>query len=523
MKNILIALLFAGIDLYAQAPSIQWQKSYGGIGDEFLCGMVQTMDGGYILTGYTGSLNTGDVNGVHGQDDAWVVKTDSLGNLQWQRALGGSQGDYGMAICQTTDKGYIMAGYTASTDGDVLSMHYGNIDSWLVKLDSAGNIVWEKQYGSSSGDWATDIKPTSDGNYIIAAVTTGNDHDVSGNHNVGSNDFWIYKIDPSGTLLWQRCYGGSNDETVKQLNETKDHGFIITGSSNSNNGNVTVHNGTLNYFDVWTIQVDSIGGLQWQKSFGGIYSEGGYAGIESLGSGYLVSASTQSPNGGDITGFHGNTDWWLARLDSSGVIQWKNTYGGSDVDDQPSVCQTSDSGYVISGCTGSNNADVSGLHGNVSVYDYWVVKLDKNGNINWQKCLGGTDNDVARQIQITKDGGYAIAGHAYSTDGDITSPRGGFDFWLVKLRNAMPLGLSSDIDGELELRPNPTSGIISVSLPENTTGILVTNTMGQVVYEHSIGSTVQKMQIDLSQLDQGMYWVTFRAPEHTITRKVVRQ
>ncbi|MCD6097265.1 T9SS type A sorting domain-containing protein [bacterium] len=187
---VFVLFLFAGA-VFAQ-PTIQWQKCLGGSGYDYAYSIQQTDDGGFIVAGYSNS-NDGDVSGNHGERDYWVVKLNSAGDLVWQKSLGGSSWDEAWSIQQTSDGGFIVAGYSESNDGDV-SGHHGGYDYWVVKLDSAGDIVWQKCLGGSYWDYAYSIQQTFDGGYIVAGESRSNNGDVSGNH--GWGDYWVVKLSP---------------------------------------------------------------------------------------------------------------------------------------------------------------------------------------------------------------------------------------------------------------------------------------------------------------------------------------
>ena len=197
--------------------NVIWQKSLGGSNSEGANSILQTFDGGFILLGYTGS-DDGDVSGLHINFsplfDYWVVKTDSIGNIQWQKCLGGTFWDEGYEVKQTTDSGYILIGNAKSGDGDVTN-HHGYCsgcyeDFWVVKLNSSGNIQWEEAYGASNYDFGMSIAQLSDGGYIAAGFTASQDSDVIGNH--GATDAWILRLDSAGVVIWKYCYGGSSDD-----------------------------------------------------------------------------------------------------------------------------------------------------------------------------------------------------------------------------------------------------------------------------------------------------------------------
>mgnify|MGYP003335654201 CR=1 FL=1 len=235
------------------------------------------------------------------------------------------------------------------------------------------------------------------------------------------------------TIQWQKCLGGTGDETASSVQQTSDGGYIVAGESWSNDGNVTGnHDTTGTNCDYWVVKLDGSGNLQWQKSFGGIdYDSGGY--IQQTSDGGFILAGQSLSNDGDVSnhhGFSGSGDYWIVKLDVIGNIQWEKSLGGYDNEGATEIKLTIDGGYIITGFSYSVDGDVTGNHGS---QDYWIVKLDGSGNIQWQKCLGGTYDDFAQSIQQTSDGGYVIAGETNSNDGDVTGNHGQFDSWVVKL------------------------------------------------------------------------------------------
>lgn len=378
-------ILFFCAEITAQIPTISWQKSLGGSGEDAAYSIQQTSDGGYITIGYSSS-DDGDASHNYGDYDYWVVKLNSSGNIEWQKSMGGSDTDAPYCIRQTSDGGYIAAGRSYSNDGDV-SGNNGNADYWVVKMNDTGNIVWEKSLGGSFNEEAYSIEQTTDGGYIVAGVTDSNDGDVSGNH--GEDDCWIVKLDGNGTLEWQKCLGGSLPDNNCVIRQTSDGGYIMAAVSISNDGDVSVNYGGHDY---WVVKLNSTGGIVWQKSYGGLASDTPNSVQQTADGGYVIAGFSYS-NDGDVSGNHGNGDYWIAKLDASGNLQWQKSLGGSDADIANAIMQTADGGYIIAGMIWSNDQDISGSHGSS---DCWLVKLDSTGNLEWEKALGGSAYDEAR-------------------------------------------------------------------------------------------------------------------------------
>ncbi|HRI79448.1 MAG TPA: MopE-related protein [Cyclobacteriaceae bacterium] len=409
-------------EIVPRSPLIAWEKSFGGTGNDNPQCILQTSDGGFVIAGSTYSAD-GEVTGNHGSWDCWIVKLDTASNMQWQKCLGGSNPDYANSILQTTDGGFIVAGAVLSNDGDV-TVNNGGYDYWVVKLDSNGAIEWQKSYGGVKDDMAYSISQTQDGGFILGGYSSSNNGDVSGNH--GSEDYWIVKLSHIGDLEWQRSLGGTTTDKLYSVQETTDGGFIAGGYSRSYNGDVSGNHGQS---DFWIVKLGNTGSLIWEQSLGGDDDDEAYSIMQTNDGGYIVGGNSRS-NNGDVSGNHGYIDYWVVKLDATGNIEWQKSLGGSDADWGYSVRQTNDGGFVVAGSAYSSNGDVS-KHFMGS--DYWIVKLGVNGNIEGENSFGGNNSEAVTSIQQTSDSGLIVAGYSGSPDEEIGNNIGGNDFWIVKL------------------------------------------------------------------------------------------
>ena len=350
--------------------------------------------------------------------------------IEWQRCLGGSIHDFALSIQQTGVGGYIVAGYSKSNDGDV-SVNHGYSDYWVVKLNASGSIEWQRSLGGSSSDWAYSIRQTFDGGYIVAGYSFSNDGDVSGNH--GYVDYWVVKLNSVGEIEWQKSLGGSDEDKAYSIYQTSDSGYIVSGCSESNDGDVSGNHGA---YDYWVVKLNSSGSIEWQRSLGGSGNDYAYS-IQQTGDGGYIVAGYSYSNDGDVSGNNGASDYWVVKLNSSGSTEWQRSLGGSVNDYARSIQQTGDGGYIVAGYSFSNDGDVSGNNG---ASDYWVVKLNSSGSIEWQRSLGGSAHDEAYSIYQTSDSGYIVAGSSESNDGDVSghhgTPGDSIDYWVVKLNSA---------------------------------------------------------------------------------------
>ena len=401
MKKFSFFIISSLILINTNAQQIQWTKCLGGSASDFAYSIQQTTDGGYIAAGSTGS-NDGDVWGHHGGSDSWIIKLNASGDTLFTRSLGGNSSDKANSIQQTSDGGYIIAGYTSSSDGDVWGSN-GEIDSWIIKLNANLDTLWTKCLGGSSYEMAHSIQQTTDDGYITAGYTISNDGDVCGNH--GYEDFWIVKLDAIGDTLWTKCLGGGNIDYANSIQQTTDGGYIAAGHTKSSNGDVLGNNGA---FDAWIVKLNVSGDILWTKCLGGSDWDLAYSIQQTSDGGYIVAGETRSYDG-DIWGNHGNYDSWIVKLNASGDTLWTKCLGGSDMDRFQSIQQTSDGGYIAAGYTSSSGGDVLGNHG---AQDFWIVKLDASGDMveeyNNKLNISIYPNPTTSLITIDAEGIYNI-------------------------------------------------------------------------------------------------------------------
>ncbi len=494
---------------FSQAPAVQWQHYYGGSGFDIVSSVIQTTDGGYIMAGSSNSSD-GDVGPNHGNNDIWVTKIDASGVIEWQKTYGGTLDDLVFSLKQTNDGGYILAGETNSNDGDITANN-GGADCWIVKLSTDGTMQWQKNFGGTWNDCARSIVQTADGGYVFLGYTSSNDMDVDGNHSTnGLADFWMVKINATGTIQWQNCFGGFGDDTGNAIMETSDGNFVAVGETWSTDGDVVGNHNSWSA-DAWVIKVNDSGTLVWQKSLGGSYSDRAQSVVEAIDGNYIIGASAQS-NDGDVAGHHGvgtaYSDCWVLALDPSGIIQWQNSLGGFADEYTAALQKTSDGGYIMAGFTASSDGDVTDFYGGT---DYWVVKLNATGILQWQLTLGDAGYEDPYDIRQTADGGYIVAGKSINTGQDKsgTTHRGGTqdddNYWVVKLFPSA-LGISDSIASSPHLRiyPNPTSNFITIGNSENDaiTKTEVFDLNGRLVASFD---KVLDNKIEVSQLVKGTY------------------
>jgi hypothetical protein len=531
--------LFLALYAIAQAPRLQAENSFGGSDVDHAFDIHEISDAGFIMAGHTES-NDGNVNGNHGNGtfDFWVVKLGKRGNIQWQKALGGRLDETAFSVQQTSDGGYIVAGQANSSDGQVVG-HHGDLDFWIVKLDIAGNIVWSRSLGGTKSDFATCIKQTTDGGYVVCGGSYSNDGDVSAHHgSLLAADYWIVKLDATGNKQWQKSYGGSRGDIAMSIVQSTDGGYVVAGNTTSNDGNVTGLRDSI-YGDYWIIKLDRQGNLRWQKTYGGSDYDEATSIQKTQEGGYITCGWSRSPNNGNVTGNHGDYDFWIVKLDSTGNLKWQKSLGGSAADIAYSIEQTTDNGYIVAGGTNSTDGDVSGLHGTEGKDDFWVVKLDARGSLQWQKTLGGSEFEEGRSVDQTKDGGYIVAGFSgwdHPDNGDVTGNHGNYDCWVAKLASpfvaAASEGWMSSVSASQDLfgyviSPDPAHDHLNVILNNEQKNVVINvfNGSGKIVIQKEVAGASKRItvRIDISKLSPGVYYLQVPGTKNANSKKFIKE
>lgn len=368
-KNLLLScialVVLLSLVVSVEADSIFWAYSYETEFDSSsgTC-VVATSDGGYAVGG---SLNS----------HASLFKTDAYGNMEWNKTYQGIWADRFYSLVVASDGGYAIAGST-------------NLDFWLVKTDEYGNVEWNKTYGGTHGDRVSSLVATSDGGYAIAGTLTSED--------VVQFDAWLVKVDTYGNMEWNKTYGkfGVEDyDFFYSVVETADGGFALAGST---------------YFqgladgkwieedkNFWLVKTDAFGNMMWEKTYGGARDDVVCSVVEASDGGYALAGHTWS-----FTGTGSYSDFWLVKTDQYGNVEWDKLYGELASDDLAySMIRTSDGGYAMAGYTES-----FGVEG----HDFWLVKTDASGNMDWNKSIGGLATDVPESLVEANDGGYVMVG-----------------------------------------------------------------------------------------------------------------
>jgi hypothetical protein len=495
-------------------PVVEWSRNYGGSLQETGNDIVQTTDGGFIFCASTTS-NNGDVSGALGISDIWVVKLDADGNIQWQRVLGGSSLDNPSKILQLPTGGYLVLGTTESNDGDVSGNH-GEADIWLAWISADGTLLDQRCYGGSLLDGATDIAHTPDGGYIISGLSRSSNGDLT--TNAGFDDLWVLKVDGTGEIQWQHAYGGSSGETAYGVALTSDGGFILNGYTSSDDGDVIGGTGSTDY---WVLKLDGDGELQWQNSFGGSGIDYGFSIQEGL-DGTLTALGEATSANGDVSAPLGGSDFWTLRISAAGELLGERSYGGSSTDRGRRLLRTSNGGWLMIGSSSSTDGDVGENNGGL---DGWILRTDEAGNPQWSLVLGGSQNEgISQGVAATSDGGYILIGSSSSSNGDLPGNQGDFDVWVVKL-GPDDVGLGEERAHPALMRyPNPCRDLLQVVNPTPTGASLpwrITDAQGRTVLTGTLSGSLG--HVPVATLAKGPYTVGLEWNGQWVTAPFVKE
>ena len=359
--------------------------------------------------------------------------------------LGGSKNESAQAVVNTTDGGYAVLGHTQSMDGDVLSKSNESYDYWLLKFDANNQLQWQKTYGGSDDDRGVDLIQTSDNGFAVIGKSKSSDLEVS--ENAGFDDFWVSKLDSSGAIIWEYSFGFAGSDTPYSIIQTNDNGYLLSGvldvSASNGQGDrkliLSRHAGG----DFWVIKLNASGVKQWSNYYGGSFTDTAYDAIQTEDDGYIIIGSSDSDDV-DITNNLGSYDFWILKISATGTLVWEKSFGGSEIDEAHAISQATDGNYLIVGDTRSNDLEISQNNG---AADLWIVKITPEGTLLWEKTLGGSSFDVGRSISKTQDNGFLVSGSSRSSDGNLTSNKGQNDAWVVKINSSGNLEWQKTIGG----------------------------------------------------------------------------
>jgi len=538
-----ILLASAGFKAAAQTPSVTWQKALGGSGDDVMTDMQVTADKGLIIAGYSksnvsGSKSNASFNNTY---DFWVIKMDSLGNKQWDRTYGGTDVDQAAAVIQTKDLGFLIGGSTISaiSGNKTDSVHFQSYDYWLIKLDKAGNLKWQKTVGAAYTDKLSCLGEAST-RYLAGGSSFSNKDGDKKTPNAGSEhgpDFWVAQLNKkTGRATSSQSYGSTNDDSMTgMLVSPNDQRTFIGFSYSPAKG--TKKSKLIGVCDYWLVRTDAGGRQIWEKAYGGANADylNCLAQVPGDGS-YLLGGSSSSDAFADKTqNSFGFSDYWVVKTDSLGNKQWDKTIGGDMGDYMQSVAATADGGFLLGGYSNShvgNSKSEAPLGG----YDYWIVKVDAHGNKQWDKTYGGSGNDKLVAVKQLSATDYMLGGTSNSSASGNKSVGsfGGNDIWLLRISSRgsqriaqqpeVPVALASL---SMNVVPNPVKSNMTVSYSSQSNtklSLKVIGEDGKVMFSTTLASAEQgSYTANVSALRAGVYYVVLQSGSSIVTKRIIKE
>jgi Secretion system C-terminal sorting domain len=536
MNRICLGIFFFTVNANAQPATVkQWDYRYGGVYGEVLNTFCITADSGFMLAGFSDSDSSGDVSQhTQGNTDFWVVKTDAGGLKQWDKRFGGFDSDRLNAMQQTADGGYIFGGYTESdSTGDMSQPTQGNADYWIVKTDANGIKQWDKRFGGAYNDFMTALLQTPDGGYLLAGTTFSDSTGNVSHYNNGGSDYWIVKTDAAGNKLWDKIFGGYDDETLSSIAMTPDGGFALAGSSLSDStGDVSQH--TRGGMDYWVVKTDSVGTILWDKRFGGSLNDFGMYTLVTYDGGLLTGGFVFSDSTGDVSQhILGASDYWLVKTNANGVKQWNKRYGG-DLDEHVfcNISKTLDGKYLISGLSYSYmSGDKS--EDNMGPEQPWYLKIDTNGTRLWDKTIFTTGHEEAGFTLQTADSCYVTALYTPADIGGYKSQptQGFYDYWFVKLCDSVFVNIqhpTSSLRPPILIYPNPVNDVLTVQgdwLQHKYISFCIYDLAGKIIYtkQQEAGGKMQEERINVANIANGIYLLEVKMEDKVERVKFVKE
>ncbi|MBC8486606.1 MAG: T9SS type A sorting domain-containing protein [Bacteroidetes bacterium] len=525
MKTLLtilsIIILFSEF-LFGQNMEITWQQCFGGSENDHAYDII-VIQNGYLIAGSTKS-NDGNISYNHGATDGWLLKTNIIGELLWEKTYGGTNGDGIFRIFPADGNNFFLLCSSYSSNGDISYDPFPeSTDFWIVKIDSSGNILWDKIVGGNGLDQMWTGTPTNDGG-VVALGWSGSEYgDVSVNY--GLYDIWMIKLNSEGEIGWDFTIGTDWQDYGQAIIQTSDGGFLVGGSSKlTGGGNLNCE--THGQADGVLIKLDSLRNIEWQQCYGGSDYDGVWELME-LVDGYLFVGYASS-NDGDISGWHGEGDIWTVKIDYYGNIIWQKCLGGSRYEYATNVFQESDGGFKIVGMTESHDGDVSGNH-TLSEYDndIWMVKLSSDGELLWQQCIGGEGDDRLDFGVVKKsDNNFVIAGQtnlgpSYDVECDpyaIIYP----DYWIFEIKDTSTNIINTQTtDNAIKVYPNPAMDyvVFETSLNPPNCGkckLIVSDVFGQMLTTLHLKN--EKTVWDIREVSSGTYFYYLQSGLNAIER-----
>ncbi len=474
MKYLLpVLFLLASFNNFGQV--VKFEKVYGGSGYDYGNSVIQVFDKGYVVAGNTTSYGNGN-------NDVYLIKTDSNGYTQWQRTFGGINVDQSFSVKQTRDSGLVIAGYTNS-------FGHGGYDMYVIRTDRNGDTLWTKTYGGSNWDFAYSIDTTNDGGFIVAGGTYS--------YGKGDEDMYLVKLNALGDTLWTKTYGGLHQEEIASVHQTADSGFIFTGETKSFEDSIAG--------DIYIVKTNTLGDTTWTHHYGWANEDKPADIIQTIDGGYVMAGGTDSYG-------YGGFDCLIMRLNSIGDSLWTRNYGTLHYNFASSVVETKSRKIAFANTTEDNGAGAR---------DFCLFLADNNGYFLNVTSEGSVAVDEVYSISKCSDNGFIMCGYTNGFNVEQT------DVFLVKTDS---LGFSSNVispsnsiteinktENGIKVFPNPVKSNSTITI--EFSGLEKFRSQADIVISDITGNTVKKisstpinktLSVSIADLETGLYFISIQ-------------
>tara|TARA_R110002050_G_scaffold162939_2_gene292863 strand:+ start:2865 stop:4463 length:1599 start_codon:yes stop_codon:yes gene_type:complete len=528
LKHVFISILFvAPLLVGAQHFQIQNQFGFGTPEWDYLYSVVETTDGGFLFCARTGSGISGDKTSANfGELDIWLVKTNSTGTILWQKSYGGSSNDAGYQLLQTMDGNFLLSCVSTSTiSGNKSVPGYGSADLWLIKIDELGNILWQKSYGGNAWEFVPKIAERPNGDIYSTGSTSS--LAATGTRQAplkGTASYWVLQLDSAGNLKKEFCFGGNLEDFGKGSHRLSANSQIFIGASSSSD---TLDKSEPSYGenDIWVLKTDTNGNISTDKTIGGNRNDVARGSIMDNQGNIIIISESESPVSGNKTAAKiAGKDLWLVKLDTNLNIIWDKTFGGlldESVEFGGGMYSTSQNISIICGASESPKIG-NKTSENFGGFDFWIIGVDNQGNKVMEISLGGLQEDIAMDIIETSTGALMVVGASESgVSGNKTIANQGVYDAWVVKLDIM-VSVNEIKSTTIDAYPIPASTILNFSVP-----VLANHVLAQIV--DITGKTVlsknlnsqPSAQFDVTTLKSGTYFLTLTGANFSYSRMVV--
>lgn len=521
----LIGVLLS-VSIHSQIQ-ITSQNTIGGSEYDFPSNICKSSEG-FLITGSSFSGISGDkLEEGYGNSDLWLFEIDDNYNIIWQKTYGGDLSEIIKDIQAVGDNNnFIVSGISNSSNSGVVdSSGFGEFDFWIFKMDSVGNIIWKNVFGGTGLENGGKFVQLSNGNIILAGSSNSDSSGCKSENSRGSMDYWVICLDRNGQILWDKTYGGSEADNFGNMLLMSDLELILAGASSSPISGEKSE-GCIGMHDIWLVTINTLdGSILWDKTIGGTGDELSSAGLTVHNDNiYLGTASSSGVSGNKTEPSIGGYDFWVLKMDHLGNIIWDRTLGGNSNDLCNDVLFASSDMLILGGSSSSN---LSGHKSEPSYggVDAWIVAIDTLGNVLWDKTVGGSNEDALSFIYEMSTNNYCLG---IGSDSDISGVKeensmGSKDYWLVKIQSFV--GMEDVLLNDIKFFPNPFTTGFYVEVPEEYlfADLELYSSLGKELFITNLKGS-PGIEISVPGLNSGLYFIKLTSPSGQIfTQKIVKQ